>query len=130
MILTSIINNLSSGNPLMATSNNPTVISGTGLWTPEHSVSNEELVEDGYAVKFNREHASDIEAGDMTAKSLSSTEFIAKASGIKNRYVYAKEGILDIDRMHPFIPTRANDEVSQQWEMGLKAARKALDSTN
>jgi len=116
----------------MNTSDNPIVISGAGLWTPEHSVSNEELVEayNGYAVKFNREHASEIEAGDMTAKPLSSAEFIAKASGIKNRYVYAKEGILNIDRMRPFIPARANDDVSQQAEMGLNAARKALDSAN
>lgn len=116
----------------MTTSDNPIVISGAGLWTPEHSVSNEELVEayNGYAVKFNREHASDIEAGEMTAKPLSSADFIAKASGIKNRYVYAKEGILDIDRMRPFIPARANDEVSQQAEMGLNAARKAMDAAN
>jgi len=116
----------------MTASDNPIVISGAGLWTPEHSISNEELVEayNGYAVKFNREHASDIEAGDMTAKPLSSAEFIAKASGIKNRYVYAKEGILNIDRMRPFIPARANDDVSQQAEMGLNAARKALDSAN
>jgi beta-ketodecanoyl-[acyl-carrier-protein] synthase len=116
----------------MTTSDNPIVISGAGLWTPEHSISNEELVEayNGYAVKFNREHASDIEAGEIAAKPLSSAEFIAKASGIKNRYVYAKEGILNIDRMRPFIPARANGEVSQQAEMGLKAARKALVSAN
>ena len=116
----------------MITSDTPIVISGAGLWTPEHSICNEELVEayNGYAVKFNREHATDIESGEITAKALSSAEFIAKASGIKNRYVYAKEGILNIDRMRPFIPARANDEVSQQAEMGLKAARKALDSSN
>jgi beta-ketodecanoyl-[acyl-carrier-protein] synthase len=32
--------------------------------------------------------------------------------------------------MRPFIPARANDDVSQQAEMGLKAARKALDAAN
>ncbi|NQZ33113.1 MAG: beta-ketoacyl-ACP synthase III [Oceanospirillaceae bacterium] len=116
----------------MTTSDNPIVISGAGLWTPEHSVSNEELVEayNGYAEKFNREHANEIESGEITAKPLSSAEFITKASGIKSRYVFAKEGILDIDRMRPFIPARSNDEVSQQAEMGLNAARKAMAAAN
>jgi hypothetical protein len=85
MILTSIINNPSSGNPLMTASDNPIVISGAGLWTPEHSISNEELVEayNGYAVKFNREHASAIESGEMTAKPLSSADSSPKHPGLK-----------------------------------------------
>jgi len=112
----------------MTTSDNPIVISGAGLWTPEHSISNEELVEayNGFANKFNRENAGDIALGKTLEKPLSSAEFITKASGIKSRYVYAKEGILDIERMRPLIPARANDEVSQQAEMGLNAARKAM----
>jgi len=112
----------------MTTSDNPIVISGAGLWTPEHSISNEELVEayNGFANKFNRENAGDIALGKTLEKPLSSAEFISKASGIKSRYVYAKEGILDIERMRPLIPARANDEVSQQAEMGLNAARKAM----
>ena len=116
----------------MTTSDNPIVISGAGLWTPEHSISNEELVEayNGYAEKYNREHASDIESGKTSAKPLSSAEFITKASGIKSRYVFAKEGILDSERMRPFIPTRTNQELSHQAEMGLAAARKAIAAAN
>ena len=104
------------------------VISGVGLWTPPESVSNEELVEayNGYVEKYNAENAADIEAGTVEAKPLSSAEFITKASGIKSRYVYRKEGILDIDRMRPKWEERSNDEISHQAEVALIAARQAL----
>ena len=113
-------------------SNPNVVISGAGLWTPEHTVTNEELVEtyNGYAERFNAEHAAAIEAGEIDAKPLSSAEFITKASGITSRYVYRKEGILDIDRMRPKFEERDNDEVSHQAEMALKAAHKALAAAN
>ena len=50
------------------------VISGVGLWTPKHTVTNEELVEsyNTFAEKFNAEHASDIAAGILEEKPLSS----------------------------------------------------------
>jgi len=104
------------------------VISGVGLWTPQHTVTNEELVEsyNTFAEKFNAEHASDIAAGILEEKPLSSAEFIEKASGIKSRYVYVKEGILDPDRMTPQIPLRAEEELSDQAQISLDAARKAL----
>ena len=104
------------------------VISGVGLWTPEHKVTNEELVEsyNAFAEKFNAEHVDSIADGSVDAKPLSSAEFIEKASGIKSRYVYVKEGILDPDRMTPNIPVRAEDELSDQAEISLKAAKKAL----
>ena len=104
------------------------VISGVGLWTPEHKVTNEELVEsyNAFAEKFNAEHVDSIADGSVEAKPLSSAEFIEKASGIKSRYVYVKEGILDPDRMTPNIPIRAEDELSDQAEISLKAAKKAL----
>ncbi|GAA5317453.1 MAG: beta-ketoacyl-ACP synthase III [Candidatus Pelagadaptatus aseana] len=104
------------------------VISGLGLWTPEHSISNEELVEsyNAYAEKYNAENATSIEAGDLTAKPLSTAAFIEKASGIKSRYVYIKDGILDPDRMMPNIPLRAEDELSNQAEIAVIAARKAM----
>lgn len=116
----------------MIDSKNPIVISGTGLWTPEHAVSNEELVTayNGYAEKFNADHASEIETGDMEAKPLSSAEFIAKASGIKSRYVFQKEGILDINRMRPAMEERGDNELSQQAEMAVAAARKAMAVAN
>ena len=104
------------------------VISGSGLWTPEYSISNEELVEsyNQFANKFNEENAADIASGELAAKPLSSADFIYKASGIKSRHVYTRDGILDVDRMRPTIPTRAEEEVSYQAEIGVLAARKAL----
>jgi beta-ketodecanoyl-[acyl-carrier-protein] synthase len=58
--------------------NQKVVISGAGLWTPEHTISNEELVDsyNGYAEKFNQENASEIEAGNIDAKPYSSAAFI------------------------------------------------------
>lgn len=108
------------------------VISGVGLWTPEHSVSNEELVEsyNAYAEKFNAEHAAEIAAGEMAEKPFSSPEFIEKASGIKSRYVYIKDGILDPDRMTPQIPLRDETQISDQAEIALDAARKAMTAAN
>jgi beta-ketodecanoyl-[acyl-carrier-protein] synthase len=111
---------------------NPIVISGLGLWIPEYKVSNEELVEayNGFAEKFNTNNAAQIEAGEVEAKPLSSAEFISKASGIESRYVYRKEGILDVDRMRPKLDVRPDSELSHQAEMGVNAARKALTAAN
>lgn len=110
----------------------PIVISGFGLWTPEYSISNEELVEayNRYAETFNQEHSHKIEAGTIKEKPLSSAEFITKASGINNRYVYRKEGALDPERMRPYIEPRDNDQLSHQAEMAVNAAKKAIISAN
>ena len=84
----------------MTTKSSPKiVISGSGVWTPSNIITNEELVEsyNAYAEKFNSDNASDIAAGKIKEKPLSSARFIEKTSGIKARHVYAKEGILDID---------------------------------
>lgn len=104
------------------------VISGVGLWTPEHTITNEELVAsyNAFAEKFNSQQADAIAAGTIEAKPASSAEFIEKASGIKSRYVYVKDGILDPERMTPNIPLRAEDELSDQAEISLEASRKAL----
>ncbi|QKX18925.1 beta-ketoacyl-ACP synthase III [Microbulbifer sp. YPW1] len=108
------------------------VISGTGLWTPPDAISNEELVQalNTFAEKYNRENADAIESGELQAKPYSSAEFIEKASGIKSRYVISKEGILDPERMRPYLPERADDELCLQAEMGLKAAKLALEKAN
>lgn len=113
-------------------SNSQVVISGTGLWTPAHSISNEELVEayNAYASQYNAEHAAAIKLGELAEKPMSTAEFIEKASGIKSRYVYVKDGILDIDRMTPRIPRRSEDQLSDQAEIAVAAARKALDAAN
>ncbi|MFC3092680.1 beta-ketoacyl-ACP synthase III [Alteromonas sediminis] len=112
-------------------SNTP-VISGVGLWTPENAITNEELVMsyNAYAEKFNVEHKAQIEAGQIDAMPFSSAEFIEKASGIKQRYIYQKEGALDIDRMRPLIPKRRDDELSHQAEMAVNAAKKAMLQAN
>ncbi|RMF17528.1 MAG: beta-ketoacyl-ACP synthase III [Gammaproteobacteria bacterium] len=105
------------------------LISGTGLFTPPYSISNEELVEsfNAWVEKYNRENAEAIEKGELEPRQPSSVEFIEKASGIKSRYVMNKDGILDIERMCPFIPERSNDELSILAEMGVNAAREALE---
>jgi len=104
------------------------VISGVGLWKPEEFVTNEELVEayNAYATRFNETHAAEILAGTEAEKPLSSAEFIEKASGIKQRYTYCKEGICDVDRMRPVLPVRGDDELSHQAEMAVLAARQAM----
>ncbi|MCX2832147.1 beta-ketoacyl-ACP synthase III [Microbulbifer thermotolerans] len=105
------------------------VISGTGLWTPPESISNQELVAayNAHAALYNRKYSAEIEAGEMAPKLESSAEFIEKASGIKSRYVVAREGILDPERMRPYLPERADNELCLQAEMGLAAAKLALE---
>lgn len=91
------------------------VISGTGLYTPANSISNDELVEsfNAYVQQFNADNAAAIVSGDVDALSESSSGFIEKASGIKSRFVMDKAGILDPQRMAPRIPERSNDEIGR-----------------
>jgi beta-ketodecanoyl-[acyl-carrier-protein] synthase len=107
----------------------PVVISGTGLFTPPDSISNEELVVafNAYAEQFNADNAAAIAAGDVAAIEPSSASFIEKASGIKSRYVMEKSGILDPQRMTARIPERADEEISMQAEICVAAAREALE---
>ncbi|HEY9544776.1 MAG TPA: beta-ketoacyl-ACP synthase III [Solimonas sp.] len=104
-------------------------ITGTGLFTPQQSISNDELVAcfNAYVERFNAENNAAIADGSVTAMAPSSSEFIAKASGIKARYVMDKAGVLDLDIMRPRIATRGNDEPSLLAEMGVAAATQALE---
>ena len=106
------------------------VIASTGLFTPEQSVSNAELVDsyNTWADGWNARHAAQIEAGELEAKSHSSPEFIEKASGIKSRFVLDKAGIIDPERMAPNLAERSNDEISILAEMAVKAARQAIEA--
>ena len=106
------------------------VIAATGLFTPEQSISNEELVAayNAYAERFNAEHAAEIQEGDVAALTPSSVEFIEKASGIKSRFVLDKAGVLDPERMTPNIPERGNEDLSIMAEMAVAAARQAIAS--
>ncbi|MDR3419117.1 MAG: beta-ketoacyl-ACP synthase III [Nevskia sp.] len=103
-------------------------ISGSGLFTPSESISNDELVAayNTYAEHHNAENATAIAAGAMEPLPMSSTEFIVKASGIKARYTVDKAGVLDPKVMRPQIRKRADDEPCLLVEMGLAAAREAL----
>ena len=104
------------------------VITGTGLFTPEHAIDNDALVAsfNAWVDIENERHAAAIAAGEREPLAYSSSEFIVKASGIHSRYVLDAEGILDPERMRPRLPQRSNDEPSIQCEMGLAAATQAL----
>ncbi|AQR61293.1 beta-ketoacyl-ACP synthase III [Brevundimonas sp. LM2] len=106
------------------------VIAATGLFTPEQSISNAELVGayNAWAERWNAEHAGQIAEGDVAALTPSSEAFIEKASGIKSRFVLDKAGVLDPERMAPNIPERSNDELSIMAEMAVKAARQAIEA--
>ncbi|MBV1927060.1 MAG: beta-ketoacyl-ACP synthase III, partial [Rhodobacteraceae bacterium] len=103
-------------------------ITGTGVFTPNLTITNAELVTafNAYADKFNIENADAIATGEVAALSHSSEEFIYKSSGIENRYVIDKSGILDPDVMHPLLRQRLDDEPSLMADMGVDAANKAL----
>lgn len=91
------------------------VISGTGLFTPPHVITNEELVAsfNAYADLQNAQHAAAIAAGTRSAITHSSVEFIEKASGIRQRYVLEKAGVLDPTRMKPRFAPRPDEALSQ-----------------
>jgi beta-ketodecanoyl-[acyl-carrier-protein] synthase len=105
------------------------VISATGLFTPADSISNAELVAsfNAYVERHNAAHATEIAAGEMTALEPSSVEFIEKASGIQSRHVVDKANVLDPGIMCPRLPERGNDELSIMAEIGVAAARRALE---
>ena len=110
----------------------PIAITGTGLFTPPYSISNDELVAafNAYVEAENAKNADAIARGEKKALEPSSAEFITSASGIGRRYVMDREGILDPAILAPRIPERSNDEPSLQCEMALAAAREALAQAN
>ncbi len=106
------------------------VISSTGLFTPKQSISNAELVAsyNAYVELHNRQHTAEIASGKVEALQPSSVEFIEKASGIKARHVVVKDPVLDPEIMAPRWPERGNDELSMMAEIGVAAARQALEA--
>jgi beta-ketodecanoyl-[acyl-carrier-protein] synthase len=105
------------------------VISGTGLYHPLESISNEELVAsfNAYVDLFNKENERKISQGSVDALAYSDANFIEKASGIKSRYVIDKKGILDPNIMHPVLKERVDSELSLQAEMAVNAAKQAFE---
>ena len=108
----------------------PVVLLGTGLYTPKDSISNDELVAtfNQYVNQYNQEHAAEIAAGAVEALAESSSAFIEKASGIKSRFVMDKAGILNPDLMKPQFAPRSNEDLSLQAEIGVAAAKQALNN--
>ena len=105
-----------------------TAITGHGVWHPDDVLTNDELVAafNEFVRRDNARHASEIAAGTRTELKESSSEFIFKASGIKQRYVEDKTGLTDPERMCPNIPDRPETELSAQAEYAVKAAKLAL----
>ncbi|WP_282021511.1 beta-ketoacyl-ACP synthase III [Ruegeria faecimaris] len=103
-------------------------ITGSGVFTPDNVITNAELVSafNAYADKMNTQNAEAIAAGDVEPMQHSSEEFILKASGIENRYVMDKAGVLDPDVMHPLFRQRSDDEPGIMTEMAVDACKKAL----
>ena len=104
------------------------VISGTGLYRPPHVITNAELVQafNAYADLQNTHHALQIAAGERPALVHSSVEFIERASGIQQRYVIDKAGVLDPTRMRPHFEPRPDGELSLMAEIAVDAARQAM----
>lgn len=103
-------------------------ITGTGLYHPAESISNQELVEslNAYVEQYNQDNAEKIAAGELPERLGSSAEFIEKASGIQRRYVIEKSGVLDPSRLRPRLEERTDDELSIQAEWGVWAAKDAM----
>ncbi|MEL7199309.1 MAG: beta-ketoacyl-ACP synthase III [Pseudomonadota bacterium] len=117
-----------AAHPVASATGHP-VISATGLFTPAESISNEELVASFNAfVDLHNDHNADaIAAGEAEALHHSSVEFIEKASGIKARHVMSKAPIVNPEIMGPRLDDRSNDEISIMAEIGVLAAREALE---
>ena len=104
------------------------IITGSGVHTPSNVITNDELVVsfNAYVDRFNAAHQEEIVKGDIAAKTHSNADFIRDASGIEQRYVVDKEGILDPTRMTPQLDSRSDDAPSLMAEMGVDAIHKAL----
>ena len=104
-------------------------ITGSGVFTPREVITNEELVAafNAYVDRFNAENSAAIAQGTVAAKAPSSPEFIVAASGIEQRHVMDKSGILDPDVMHPWLPERSDEAPAIMAEMGVAACREALE---
>lgn len=104
------------------------VISGTGVFTPPFSISNEELVLsfNTFVKNFNSVHGDEIANGSCQPLAESSAEFIERASGIKSRFVIDRQGVLDPEIMCPRLPKRSAAERSIQCEISVAAASEAM----
>lgn len=111
---------------------NSVILSSTSIYKPKYKISNKELVEsyNVYVAKYNLDHSKQIEKGIIEPLKESSVEFIEKVSGIKNRNVIEKEGIINHEIMKPIILERSNDELSLQAQIGVSLAKDAMKRAN
>ena len=107
-------------------------IAGTGIWYPEDSITNDEIVSsfNFYVDYFNQTNKEDISTGKVSPLEYSSSEFIVKASGIKTRHVIDKKNILDIKKMMPSVLNEDENRLSIHAMAGIKAAKKAMQQAN
>jgi beta-ketodecanoyl-[acyl-carrier-protein] synthase len=105
-----------------------TSIAGYGVWHPPTVLDNFELCAafNEFVRRDNARHADEIAAGAREPLRESSPEFIVRASGIVQRYVEDKTGLVDPERMCPNIPDRPDEQISVQAEYAVHAARRAL----
>ena len=96
-------------------------ITGSGVFTPSQTITNDELVA-AFNAWADRRNA---EGADPRIPH-SSAEFIRSASGIERRHVLDKSGVLDPDRMYPRLAPRPDDAPSQMAEMAVDACTQAL----
>jgi beta-ketodecanoyl-[acyl-carrier-protein] synthase len=106
------------------------LITGTGLYRPPNVITNAELVAsyNAYADLQNAKNAARIAAGELQPLVHSSVEFIEKASGIRQRYVIEKDGVLDPTRMRPRFAPRPDDALSLMAEIAVDAGRQAISA--
>jgi len=107
-----------------------TSITGHGVWHPDTVLNNQELCAafNEFVRRENARNAEAIAAGKQEPLRESTPEWVVKASGIKERYVQDKTGLLDPERMCPNIPDRPEDQLSIQAEYSINAARRALEA--
>jgi beta-ketodecanoyl-[acyl-carrier-protein] synthase len=106
-----------------------TAITGWGVWHPDNILTNDELVVafNEFVRRDNAKHAGEIAAGTREPLKDSGSDWIVKASGIKQRYVEDKTGLTDPERMCPNIKDRPEDQLSIQAEYAVNAAKLALE---
>ena len=97
---------------------------GVGVYIPEPVITNEELVE-SFNAFVRQENEARAARGEPLLEG-SSAGFIVEASGVRERHVLEKTGILDPARMVPRLPERRDEELSIQAEFGLASARIAI----
>ncbi|MBU3739364.1 MAG: beta-ketoacyl-ACP synthase III [Rhodoferax sp.] len=104
------------------------VVRSSGLFVPPDTITNSELVQafNRYADLENERQAARIAGGECEAIAHSSVEFIEKASGIRQRHVMDKSGVLDPGRMRPRFQPRPDAALSMMAEIAVSAAGDAL----